>query len=46
MIYFVKAKKSKGGKNMKMSNRFESPIKIKYNFFTYSSVMPSGVYIL
>ena len=31
---------------MKISNEFKNTIKIKYNFFTYSSVMPSGVYIL
>lgn len=46
MIYSVKAKKSKGGKIMKMSNEFKNTTKIKYSFFTYSSVIPSGVYIL
>ena len=31
---------------MNMLNTLKNTIKIKYNFFTYSSVVPSGVYIL
>ena len=31
---------------MNMRNTLKNTTKIKYKFFTYSSVMPSGFYIL